>query len=141
MLLQPKGRWRISNAAANALAAIGDPKSLAVLEAGYAWGLEAGQEWVRGNWALDALGAYKAESLPEALRSAWRCWAHAAEKAGSEVSEHRTIEAGAADTALARIARVFTPEFVAAEQQKADPESDYRLFLDRLAAEQRKEAQ
>ncbi len=142
MLVCPKAYgWRMSATAARALAKIGDPRSLPLMEIAFRWMFDRGGRAASGSRIRDALGMYTGEARAEALKTAFRCWTYARDMAGKEVPREsasryrRKVEQDKPERVLRGIARRFPAQTVQAELEKAEPDSDYAAFLEHLLKE------
>ncbi len=116
-----------------ALAAIGDPTSLEVMEAVYKWSVHRGPG---ANYRIiDALGQYREDSLLEAFETAYRCWIYVKNLVGQQLVRW-TIEEDRPVAVVQNAAVVFPPYLVASEAKTAEPGSDYATFLSKLMASQ-----
>ena len=136
MLLSADGA--LAETACQALASIGEPESLEVMETVYRWVLDSGAGTATDRRILDVLGTYKDVSLHNALETAWRCWAYAKELT-QERGHWGTKSEEEPEAVLRHIARAFPAAFVAGQVERAEAGSEYAGFLKAVKAVQQKE--
>ncbi len=147
MLVCPKlYGWRMSATAAKALAKIGDPRSLPLMETALRWMFDRGGRAASGSRILNGLATYRGEARAEALKTAFRCWTYARDVAGKEVPREtasryrRKVEEEEPYGVLHQIAVRVPRESLQAALEKAEPDSKYATFLQDLLAVQKREA-
>jgi hypothetical protein len=128
----------IPETAANALGKIGNKRSLDLLELQFRWVLQTGEPTRSADWVFRAFSQYPEGVRPQALRSAYECWSYASRMAGKRVNEERVIPADEPDVIVQDLIRLFSAEFLSAQMEKAEPETEYAKFLGKLREEQRR---
>jgi hypothetical protein len=116
--------------AADALAAMGDPDSMELLEAVYKWSIQV-DAWHRMRPAmLSALCSYKTPELRvKALHTLTRCWLETKLMAGKKTADGVVFPESMVTKPISTAASVMRAELLAAEAAKATPGSDYAEFL------------
>jgi len=141
MLVADQGfgsHWAMPGTAANALAKIGDPRSLDLMELEFRWVLQTGKPTTAAVWILGAFSQYREDVRPKAHISAYKCWAYAKTMAGKRMSEKYIIPEDVPDVIVVKLIWRFSAEFLSVQMEKAEPETEYAKFLGKLREEQRR---
>jgi len=122
--------------AADALAIIGDTRSLDLMVVAYQWHF-AYRGAYYSAWILGPLGRWKEEGLPQALDAAYACWLYARSMVGQQMvgrqhplgQEETRITQEDVNRVLDFIADSFPRDFLLAQLQAAEPGSLRAAFL------------
>ncbi len=126
----------IPETAANALGKIGHKRSLELMELQFRWVLQTGQPTGSADWVFRAFSQYPEDVRPQALRSAYKCWAYANRMAGRRVEEKHVIPADKPDVIVQDLIRLFSADLLSAQLEKTEAESEYAIFLKKVLAAQ-----
>jgi hypothetical protein len=125
--------------AADALAAMGDPDSMELLEAVYKWSIHVRSASLMWPSVLSALCSYRTPELRvKALHTLTRCWLETKLMAGKKTADGDVFPEYMATQPVSTAAALMRAELLAAEAAKATPGSDYAEFLKQVMEYQEK---